>query len=212
MDFNLLTSKQKKVYAAIESFIKTKGIPPTVREIGEMVGEKTPGAVQGILNRLEQKGVIKREEGMARSIQLVTETSQYMQPAYIPEIRKVSKRNIGDLLSMYNINRYIPLPEDMVCESKNCFVIACPDDSHTEKHLRYEDMLVICTDCEINSGDMVLVLYENYTLLRQYFSDADSTLITLKDATSIVDKESFKKDEITIVGKLISKYTKFINM
>jgi len=26
----------------IESFIKSKGIPPTVREIGELVGEKTP--------------------------------------------------------------------------------------------------------------------------------------------------------------------------
>ena len=26
----------------IESYIKTHGIPPTVREIGELVGEKTP--------------------------------------------------------------------------------------------------------------------------------------------------------------------------
>jgi len=60
----------------IESFIKSKGIPPTVREIGELVGEKTPGAVQGILNRLEQKGVIKREVGMARSIQLVNTTEK----------------------------------------------------------------------------------------------------------------------------------------
>ena len=55
-NFNTLTSKQKKVYAAIESYIKTNNIPPTVRELGEMIGEKTPGAVQGILSRLEQKG------------------------------------------------------------------------------------------------------------------------------------------------------------
>ena len=73
MNFSSLTAKQKKVYSAIETYIKLKGIPPTVREIGEMVGEKTPGAVQGILNRLEQKGVIKRQLGAARSIQLVSE-------------------------------------------------------------------------------------------------------------------------------------------
>ena len=47
--FNTLTLKQKKVYSAIELFIKSNGIPPTVREIGEMIGERTPGAVQGIL-------------------------------------------------------------------------------------------------------------------------------------------------------------------
>jgi len=72
----------------IESFIKSKGIPPTVREIGELVGEKTPGAVQGILNRLEQKGVIKREVGMARSIQLVNTNSQYAPHVYLPKIKK----------------------------------------------------------------------------------------------------------------------------
>lgn len=42
VDFNFLTSKQKKVYTAIESFIKENGMPPTVREIGELIGEKTP--------------------------------------------------------------------------------------------------------------------------------------------------------------------------
>ena len=62
-NYSSLTAKQKKVYMVIESYIKTNGIPPTVREIGELVGEKTPGAVQGILNRLEQKGVIKRQLG-----------------------------------------------------------------------------------------------------------------------------------------------------
>ncbi len=61
VDFNFLTSKQKKVYTAIESFIKENGMPPTVREIGELIGEKTPGAVQGILNRLEEKGVIRKK-------------------------------------------------------------------------------------------------------------------------------------------------------
>ena len=82
-----LTAKQKIVYHAIESYVRTHGIPPTVREIGELVGEKTPGAVQGILNRLETKGAIKRQEGMARSIQITTNTTTYVDPIYIPQIK-----------------------------------------------------------------------------------------------------------------------------
>lgn len=88
VDFNFLTSKQKKVYTAIESFIKENGMPPTVREIGELIGEKTPGAVQGILNRLEEKGVIRRQPRVARSIQLVQENSNYADHAYLPLIKK----------------------------------------------------------------------------------------------------------------------------
>jgi repressor LexA len=160
-DFNSLTSKQKKIYAAIETFIKENGIPPTVREIGELVGEKTPGAVQGILNRLQQKGVIKREIGMARSIKLVSDNSQYANPAYIPEIKKISRRNVGDLFSIYNINKYQPMPPDLIPEDGNCFMINCPDNSLNESGIRYEDLLVISKDAGINDGDIVIMLYEN---------------------------------------------------
>jgi repressor LexA len=97
---DMLTSKQKKVYYAIVQYRKNRGIPPTVREIGEILGEKTPGAVQGILNRLEQKGVITREVGQARSIQAVEENNLYVKPFYIPELKKVSTRNLDDLFNM----------------------------------------------------------------------------------------------------------------
>lgn len=108
-NYSSLTAKQKKVYMVIESYIKTHGIPPTVREIGELVGEKTPGAVQGILNRLEQKGVIKRQLGAARSIQLVSPDDQlYSKPVFVPKIKKISKRNLNDLTNIYNIELYHP--------------------------------------------------------------------------------------------------------
>jgi len=208
-DYNALTSKQKKVYTAIESFIKLKGIPPTVREIGEMVGEKTPGAVQGILNRLEQKGVIKRELGMARSIKLVLEDSNYVNPIYVPEIKKVSNRNLNDLLNIYNIKTYQPISPDLVKSYENLFIIDCPDDGFNKHFIQLKDMLIISSGCKINSGDIVLALYDNYVLLRQYFENEDKNVITLKTDSSLLDKEIFNKDEVVIVGKLIGKLTKY---
>ena len=211
-DFNLLTSKQKKVYSVIETFIKTRGIPPTVREIGEMVGEKTPGAVQGILNRLEQKGVIKREVGMARSIQLVNEQSQYIQPVYLPKIKKITNRNISDLFNVYNVIKYYPLPPIFESENlENCFIISCPDNSLINSGIKYEDSLIIDRNYEnhLDDGDIVLVLYENHVLLR-YFSKYDSSgSIVLKADSDLIGKNIFSNDEIIIIGKLIGKYTKY---
>ncbi|HHV60154.1 MAG TPA: LexA family transcriptional regulator [Clostridiaceae bacterium] len=205
--FNTLTSKQKKVYTAIETFIKSKGIPPTVREIGEMLGEKTPGAVQGILNRLEQKGVIKREIGMARSIQLVSTNSLYIEPVYIPEIKKVTKRNIQDLYSIYNLNKYQPMPPMALNSHDDCFLIKCPDNSLNK--ISYDDMLVISRKYELDDGDIVLVLYDNHSLLRYYYENEDPEKMTLKADDDLFGKEEFLKSEAIIVGKVICKYTIF---
>lgn len=209
VDFNFLTSKQKKVYTAIETYIKSKGIPPTVREIGEMVGEKTPGAVQGILNRLEQKGVIKRQLGAARSVQLVSDTSQYMKPVYLPEIKKIGRRNIDNLLNMYNISKQHPISPDLLPSGKDYFIINCPDNSLADSGIKYEDLLIICRDCQPKDNDVVLVLYESHVLLRRYFASESPNSITLKADSNLLDRESFDKNEITIVGKLAGKFTKY---
>lgn len=203
--FNTLTSKQKKVYTAIETFIRSKGIPPTVREIGEMLGEKTPGAVQGILNRLEQKGVIKREIGMARSIQLVSKNSLYEDPVFIPEIKKVTKRNINDLYSVYNLIKYQPVSPMVLSNHEDCFLIKCPDCSL--KNITYDDILIVSRKYELDDGDVVLVLYENHSLLRYYYENENPEKLTLKADDDLFGKEEFLKNEVTIVGKVICKYT-----
>ncbi|MDP4182835.1 MAG: S24 family peptidase [Bacillota bacterium] len=208
-EFNSLTSKQKKIYSAIETFIRENGIPPTVREIGEMVGEKTPGAVQGILNRLQQKGVIKREVGMARSIKLISDNSQYTDPAFIPEVKKISKRNISDLYSIYNVVKYQPVPPDFLEAATDCFIVSCPDNSLMDSGIKYEDILVISREASIEDGDIILILFENSALLRKYYKGDSEDTLTLKADSNLLGRESFNKEEVLIVGRLVGKYTKY---
>ena len=207
---NSLTSKQKKVYQAIETYIKLKGIPPTVREIGEMVGEKTPGAVQGILNRLEQKQVIKRQLGAARSIQLVSADSQlYADTVYVPEIKKISKRYIDDLTNIYNINKYQPIPSDLLTADSSHLLYRCPDDSLADSGIKQDDVLFIDTGSVVKTGDIVLVLYGTNTLLRYYHPDEENNIVYLKADLDLLGKEDFSPDEIRIGGKLEGRYTKY---
>jgi len=208
-NFSNLTAKQKKVYSAIETYIKLKGIPPTVREIGELVGEKTPGAVQGILNRLEQKNVIKRQLGAARSIQLVSPDNQmYATPVYVPEIKKISKRNIDDLINIYNIEKYHPVSPDATTENCSYLIFECPDDGLTESGFGSNDTILVNTSGELKSGDIVLIFYETRSLLRYYYPEEDGTM-TLKADSSIINKEHFTSEEVKIIGRVEGRYTKF---
>ncbi|MGE5613942.1 MAG: LexA family protein [Bacillota bacterium] len=208
-NFSSLTAKQKKVYTAIESYINHHGIPPTVREIGELVGEKTPGAVQGILNRLEQKGVIKRQLGAARSIQLVSADDQmYAKPVYIPEIKKISKRNLNDLINIYNIKKYHPVSPEVLTENSKYIIVECPNDGLNESGFSSNDTILVNTTAELKPGDIVLVFYENLSMLRFYYPEDDGT-ITLKADSSVIDKENFTSEEVSIIGKIEGRYTKF---
>lgn len=208
-NFNNLTAKQKKVYTAIETYIRLKGIPPTVREIGEMVGEKTPGAVQGILNRLEQKGVIKRQLGAARSIQLISEDSQlYANPVYIPEIKKVSKRNIDDLMNIYNINKFHPISPDFINTAGTYLIMPCPDESLAQKGIRRDDMLFINTAATPDKGDIMLIFYEGRIYLRYYLPEEGTGTVTLTADENELGKTVFSPEEFKIIGRLEGKYSK----
>ena len=51
-----LTAMQQRIYDYIASFIRDQGYPPSVREIGEAVGLKSPSTVHFHIKHLEELG------------------------------------------------------------------------------------------------------------------------------------------------------------
>ncbi|GAA5505644.1 transcriptional repressor LexA [Novipirellula caenicola] len=65
-----LTDRQQNVYNMIRSLIVKRGYGPTVREIGEHFGIKSPNGVMCHLRALERKGLIIRSPNKSRAIEL----------------------------------------------------------------------------------------------------------------------------------------------
>ncbi len=63
-----LTEKQQQIFDYIVAFQKEHGYPPSVREIGEHVGLKSPSTVHFHLKGLEAAGIITKAEGKTRAI------------------------------------------------------------------------------------------------------------------------------------------------
>jgi repressor LexA len=66
----VLTSRQKEIYDFLKDKIVNRGYGPTVREIGNQFGIRSPNGVMCHLKALEKKGLITRESHMSRAIQL----------------------------------------------------------------------------------------------------------------------------------------------
>ena len=63
-----LSKMQQKIYEYIAACIREQGYPPSVREIGEAVGLKSPSTVHFHLKRLEEAGVIEKGAGKGLKI------------------------------------------------------------------------------------------------------------------------------------------------
>lgn len=65
-----LPEKQQKILGIIKNYIDREKMSPTIREIGELAGLKSPSTVHSYLNRLEKNGYIHRTNGCPRSLRV----------------------------------------------------------------------------------------------------------------------------------------------
>ena len=65
-----LTKMQQRIYDYIAQTIRTQGYPPSVREIGDAVGLKSPSTVHFHLKKLVDAGAIEIGAGKGRAITL----------------------------------------------------------------------------------------------------------------------------------------------
>jgi repressor LexA len=56
----MLTKKQKVFLDTLKELVKQNGYFPTVREIGKVIGLSSPATVHSYLNRLFERGYLKR--------------------------------------------------------------------------------------------------------------------------------------------------------
>ena len=56
-----LTERQKEVLDVIKKYIATNGYPPTVREIGDILGLTSPATTQAHFDNLVKKGYIRKK-------------------------------------------------------------------------------------------------------------------------------------------------------
>ena len=65
-----LTSRQREIFDFCRAFIKERGYPPSIREIGEHF-KIYPRAVFDHLKALEKKGYLKRRSSMSRGLEVL---------------------------------------------------------------------------------------------------------------------------------------------
>ena len=102
----VMTPKQEAIYKFIRSRILSGDPAPTVREIADEFGIRSPNGVMCHLKAIEKKGHIVRDEHLSRSIRLPGRSAIEV----LRDIRKLMPKNPGDK------SRTVKLSAELVAE------------------------------------------------------------------------------------------------
>src|SRR5699024_10299842 len=73
------SKRQQMIVDFIKSEVDVKGYPPSVREIAKAVDLASSSTVHGHLERLENKGYIRRDPTKPRAIEIIDESYQNLE-------------------------------------------------------------------------------------------------------------------------------------
>jgi repressor LexA len=159
-----LTARQREVYEFIRTKIFARGYGPTVREIGEGFGIRSPNGVMCHLKALEKKGLIRREPNMSRAIQLIDE-----QPtsAGLPLAGRIAA---GQPLEAVEQDDRISFSG--LFDSDDHFVLEVNGDSMIEDQIADGDYVVVRRQPTARAGQIVVALLDDdEATLKRWFPE-----------------------------------------
>jgi repressor LexA len=194
-DFSQLTDRQREIYEFIRERIERRGYGPTVREIGEGFGIKSPNGVMCHLKALEKKGLIIREEHAARAIQLVDH-----RPASggLPLLGTVAA---GAPVAAIAADDRIEFTD--LFGGPNRFVLRVKGNSMIENHIEDGDYVVIKQQANAENGERVVAMIDNEVTLKRFFKEKEHIRLEPANGTMapiIVDSSKDAKVLGILVG------------
>ena len=176
-----LSTMQRKIYDYIVTCVREQWYPPSVREIGEAVGLKSPSTVHFHLKHLEEAGVIEKGAGKGRAITLTTPP---MPQDKVPVVGNVAAGS--PILAEECIEDYLTF--DTGGRSEEYFALRVRGESMINAGILPGDLVVVRRQQTANSGEIVVALIEDEaTVKRLSLRNGQIWLMPENDAYAPID-------------------------
>ena len=187
---NLLTDRQQSVYDMIRELIVKRGYGPTVREIGEHFGIKSPNGVMCHLRALERKGLIRRSPNKSRAIELMHAADRNGNALQMAGVVAAGPTTLA-----FEQNDRMDVSEILFGEDR--FILQVSGDSMIDAHITDGDYVVVQKRDTAEPGQMVVAQTPEGEATLKYWHP-ESGRIRLEPANSSMDPIYVK--DATVIG------------
>ena len=196
-----LGSKQQEILSVIQASMKRRGYPPSVREIGEAVGLKSPSTVHAHLNKLEELGFIRRESDKNRAIDVVGQSNlRNISMISVPLVGRVTAGQ--PVLAVENIEETYPLPADLVGH-ENVFMLKVDGESMIQAGILDGDFVIVRDQDSARNGDIIVALLDGEeATVKRYFHEKNRVRLQPENDSM----EPIYTTDVAVLGKVVGVY------
>ena len=198
---NRLTDAQNELYEWIKDYMKNFQHSPSIRQMMQAMGLKSPAPIQSRLKHLQEKGYISWQEGKARTMQIVDEIAEG-----VPIMGSVAAGGLIETFSDVHEN----LDFSDVLNRKNIFALTVNGDSMIEACISDGDMVLmepINSSCPIRNGTIVSAMVPGLGTTLKYFFKRNGKIF-LEAANPAYEPIVLNLEEVIIQGKLLAVWRK----
>ena len=200
-----LTARQRQVLEFVDSEVRSRGYPPSVREIGEAVGLSSPSTVHAHLAALQDKGYLKRDPTKPRALEISLEpmTGAAIERRPVRHVPLLGDVAAGTgVLAAEHVEELLPLPADLTGEGE-LFMLRVRGESMIDAGIFDDDYVVVRAQPTADSGDIVVAGIPGEeatvkTLLRK------RNKIVLRPANERFEDLVFDPADVQIYGKVVT--------
>ena len=162
-----LSDRQTRILDYIRYVTRTRNYPPSVREIGEAVGLSSSSTVHNHLNQLERRGLIRRDTGKSRTVQLVSDIELDQERRNAISIPIVGHVAAGSpILAEQNIEDHVLLSADLAKEGY--FLLRVRGDSMVNAGILDGDLVLVRPQHEASNGTIVVAMIEGEATVKRF--------------------------------------------
>ena len=155
----MVSDRQRAILEFLQEYVDQHGYPPTVREIGEAVGLRSPSTVHAHLAHLERAGLLRRDPTKPRAIELTDrrrhEQTQGPEVLRLPLVGQIAAG--GPLLAEQNVEDYLAVPETLSAGGEE-FLLRVKGDSMVNAGILDGDIVVVQRRQDARNGEIVVAL------------------------------------------------------
>ena len=194
---NSLTEAQNELYGWIKNYMKDFKHSPSIRQMMQAMGLKSPAPIQSRLKHLQEKGYISWQEGKARTLQLVED--------FIEGVPILGSVAAGGLIETYqDVEETLDITD--ILNRKDVFALSVNGDSMIDASIAHGDMVLMSKVddiSEIRNGMIVSAMVPGLGTTLKYFLKKNNEII-LEAANPSYDPIVLNYDQVSIQGRLLA--------
>ena len=196
-----LTQAQNELYRWIKDYMKNFQHSPSIRQMMQAMGLKSPAPIQSRLKHLQEKGYISWQEGKARTMQIVDEMIEG-----VPILGSVAA---GGLIETFpDINENLNISD--VLKKRGVFALTVNGDSMIDAYIADGDMVLmepIKDSYSLKNGTIVSAMVPGLGTTLKYFVKRREKIF-LEAANSAYEPIQVNLEDVFFQGKLLAVWRK----